>query len=449
MGKKKTKKKYHKSTHILTSFDHCVKRLAPSLMSAKVNTGDTARTPCVAVPSHRYFAMSANATTVGTARNMNFPERNTHAPLSPSCVHMYFPPGDDLSLCLRAVCWLAPRFADLPSSSSSPSSSSTAALDEPSTAAGSNGPQSHGKVNNDSTTTAPPSDPIPATAAPGDDDGDARQQGNSIAAATQDEPLQLLLELAAGRLGAGVDGIHRSLSLMAGALCRGLRGLRVRRAFASSLRAHLATVQVDAVFRFGEPKSLMAAAAAAGGRGGGGGGDAMVSQGRLALPPMLTWATFRKYTATMWVRLSPRADGGGGAPATLFRFRNGEGVGVEATLGAAGGGGGVGKGQQQQQHPQQGRREMVVTSYQRTSPGKSFSARCKFGPQAEAVHLDGGGVGEGVRQGGWRFVVVSHGQPYVKRSGRLRVSVDGVVVLDTELQYPPATGQGSKDPMSR
>lgn len=95
---------------------------------------------------------------------------------------------------------------------------------------------------------------------------------------------------------------------------------------------------------------------------------------------------------------------------------------------------------------------MVITSYQRSS-SKSFSARCKLGPQAEAVHLGGGGVGggvgEGVRQGGWRFVAVSHGQPYVKRSGRLRVSVDGAVVLDTELQYPPATGQGAKDPMSR
>lgn len=90
----------------------------------------------------------------------------------------------------------------------------------------------------------------------------------------------------------------------------------------------------------------------------------------------------------------------------------------------------------------------MVTSFPRPSSGKSFSARCRFGPQAEAVQL-GGGVGQGVRQGGWRFVVVSHGQPYVKRSGRLRVSVDGGVVLDTELQYPPATGQGAKDPMSR
>lgn len=86
-----------------------------------------------------------------------------------------------------------------------------------------------------------------------------------------------------------------------------------------------------------------------------------------------------------------------------------------------------------------------MTSFQR----KSFSARCKFGPPAEAVHLGGGGVGDGGRQDGWRFVVVSHGQPYVKRSGRLRVSVDGGVVLDTELQYPPATGHGAKDPMSR
>lgn len=311
------------------------------------------------------------------------------------------PAGDDLSLCLRAVCWLAPRFADLPSSSAAPE---------------------------------------PPAATLGDDD--ARRGENSAAAAAaaaQDEPLQLLLELAAGRLGTGVDGIHTSLSLMAGALCpRGLKTMGVRRAFASSLRAHLATVHVDSVFRFGAPKNLVAA-----------GGDGMPSPGRLALPPMLNWATFRKYTATMWVRLDPDAEGGGGGgggPATLFRFRNGDGVGVEATLSAAAGAGGAGVGGKGHQ---QGRREVVVTSFQRASSSKSFSARCRFGPQAEAVHLGGGGVGEGVRQGGWRFVVVSHGQPYVKRSGRLRVSVDGGVVLDTELQYPPATGQGAKDPMSR
>ena len=341
------------------------------------------------------------------------------------------------------MCWLAPRFAALPSS---------AAADESSTAAGGNNPLSHSE---DSTTLAAPAAGSAAHPAPAAS-GDARQEQNSAAAAvavaavaaapTQDEPLQLLLELAAGRLGAGVDGIHKSLSLMAGALCRrGLKSMSVRRAFASSLRAHLATVHVDSVFRFGAPKNSMA--------GGGGGDDGMISPGRLALPPMLNWATFRKYTATMWVRLDPDADGGGGS-ATLFRFRNGEGVGVEATLNApapAGGAVGGGKGQQQQQQQQQGRREIVMTSFQRSSSSKSFSARCKFGPQAETVHVGGGGgIGsEGARQGGWRFVVVSHGQPYVKRSGRLRVSVDGVVVLDTELQYPPATGQGSKDPMSR
>ncbi|CAN0288899.1 unnamed protein product, partial [Ectocarpus fasciculatus] len=323
--------------------------------------------------------------------------------------------GDDLGLCLRAACWLAPRFADL-SSSSSPrpqaADETTAALND----------DSEGTT----TTTATPETPAPAEAR---EDLGERQGQATAADDDEEEPLQLLLELGAGRLGAGVDGIHKSLSLMAGGL--GLKSMRVRRAFASALRAHLGTVRVDSVFRFDAPKA-----------GPPSGNEGVVSSpGRLALPPMLSWASFRKYTVTMWVRLDPAYVGGGAA--TLFRFRNAEGVGVEATLSGAAG---------EQQHPPSpsppprgGRREIVVTSFQR----KSFSARCKFGPPAEAVHLGGGGAGDGGRQDGWRFVVVSHGQPYVKRSGRLRVSVDGGVVLDTELQYPPATGQGSKDPMSR
>lgn len=357
--------------------------------------------------------------------------------------------GDDLALCLRAACWLAPRFANLPSSSGSPRHKKAAVTDK--TASSNTHSRSADSANL-------------GVAAPGtralhfmENSDDERQEEEAGAAGAEDEPLQLLLELGAGHLGAGVGGIHQSLSLMAGALGGGLKSMRVRRAFASSLRAHLGTVQVDSVFRFDAPKNLMASSSSSS-SGSGAQGGGMLSRGRLALPPMLNWASFRKYTVTMWVRLDPVS--GDGAPATLFRFRNGEGVGVEATLsastaaasaGAADTPGDVGvqKGQQQQQR-QQGRREMVITTHQRSS-SKSFSARCRLGPQAEAVHLGGvgGGVGEGVRQGGWRFVVVSHGQPYVKRSGRLRVSVDGATVLDTELQYPQATGQGSKDPMSR
>lgn len=232
---------------------------------------------------------------------------------------------------------------------------------------------------------------------------------------------------------------------MGGAL-RGLESMAVRRAFASSLRAHLGNVQVDSVFRFDAPR---ARASSAGGGGGEGGGAGSPSPGRLALPALLNWASFRKYTTTMWVRLDPAAGGGA---VTLFRFRNGEGVGVEATLSAAGvgtaGGAGSGSGSGVK-NMQGGRRKIVVTSFPRPSQ-KSSSAHCKFGPQAEVVQLGGGGVGgEGVRQRGWRFVVVSHGQPYVKRAGRLKVSVDGMVVLDAELPYPVATGMSAKDPVSR
>lgn len=343
-------------------------------------------------------------------------------------------PGDDLGLCLRAVRWLAPRFAGL----SSPSDPQQPALPEAEAAAAADTVAASATEVTSSGTALFPA----ATSHEGPE-----RTRPATPEAQDEEPLQLLLELGAGHLGAGVDGIHKSLSLMAGALDGGgggeqgggLKSMRLRRAFASSLRAHLATVQVDSVFRFDAPRSLAAAG------GGGGGGGNMLSPGRLALPPMLNWASFRKYTATMWVRLDPA---GGGGAATLFRFRNGEGVGVEATLSAAGPptgsaatSGGGGKVQQQLQ----GRREIVVTSFQRSSKG--FSARCKFGPPAEVVQL--GVTGQGVRQGGWRFVAVSHGQPYVKRSGRLRVSVDGDVVLDTELPYPAVTGQGSKDPMSR
>ncbi|CAM9853673.1 unnamed protein product, partial [Ectocarpus sp. 13 AM-2016] len=147
--------------------------------------------------------------------------------------------GDDLGLCLRAACWLAPRFADL-SSSSSPRPQ---AADETS-AALNDGSQAT------TTTTATPETPAPGEAR---EDFGERQGQTTAARDDGEEPLQLLLELGAGRLGAGVDGIHKSLSLMAGAL--GPKSLRVRRAFASALRAHLRTVRVDSVFRFDAPKA--------------------------------------------------------------------------------------------------------------------------------------------------------------------------------------------------
>lgn len=327
--------------------------------------------------------------------------------------HLYKHAGDDLALCLRAVCWLAPRFPD-------PSLGRRAQED------------------GSSTGTQRCEDPFIEA-------DEEQQKARSGAAAVEkidagtegddDEPLQLLLELAAGHLGAGVDGLHASLSLMGGTL-GGLKSMRVRRAFAASLRAHLATVQVDSVFRFDTPKNYLTA----------NGDEGVSSPGRLALPPMLNWASFRKYTVTMWVRPDPSNEG---SAATLFRFRNGEGVGVEATLSAAGCGSVDGGGKSFGSGQGQGGREIVVTSFLKATSQKTFSAHCKFGSQPEAVHLGGGGVGEGVRQGGWRFVAVSHGQPYLKRSGRLRVSVDGGVVLETELQYPSGTGQASKDPISR
>ncbi|CAM9623861.1 unnamed protein product, partial [Ectocarpus sp. 12 AP-2014] len=212
--------------------------------------------------------------------------------------------GDDLGLCLRAACWLAPRFADL-SSSSSPRPQ---AADEIS-AALNDGSQAT------TTATATPETPAPGEAR---EDFGERQGQTTAARDDGEEPLQLLLELGAGRLGAGVDGIHKSLSLMAGAL--GPKSMRVRRAFASALRAHLGTVRVDSVFRFDAPKAGPPS----------GNGGLVSSPGRLALPPMLSWASFRKYTVTMWVRLDPAYTGGDAA--TLFRFRNAEGVGVEATL---------------------------------------------------------------------------------------------------------------------
>ncbi|CAM9584608.1 unnamed protein product, partial [Ectocarpus sp. 8 AP-2014] len=216
--------------------------------------------------------------------------------------------GDDLGLCLRAACWLAPRFADLCSSSSprpQAADETAAALNDGSQAT--------------TTTTATPETPAPGEAR---EDLGERQGQTTAARDDGEEPLQLLLELGAGRLGAGVDGIHKSLSLMAGALL-GLRSMRVRRAFASALRAHLGTVRVDSMFRFDAPKAGPPS----------GNGGVVSSPGRLALPPMLSWASFRKYTVTMWVRLDPAYAGGGAA--TLFRFRNAEGVGVEATLSGA------------------------------------------------------------------------------------------------------------------
>lgn len=293
-------------------------------------------------------------------------------------------------------------------------------------------------------------------------ENDARVEsgGGDKLSSNEEEPLQLLLELAAGRLGTGVNGLHTSLSLVGGGF-EGLKSLRVRRAFAASLRAHLATVQVDSVFRFDPPKYL----GMSDGGGGGGGGDSgegtgggdvgmsgeahsVRSPGRLAVPPLLNWGSCRKYTATMWLR--PEMAHGGAV--TLFRFRSGEGVGVEAILSAATAAGPVSGGDHDGQPPEG---EIVVTSFLRAAARKSFSVRCKFGAQAAATGGGGSivgslaGVAEEARLGGWRFVAVSHGQPYVKRAGRLRISVDGEVVLETELQYPAGTGQASRDAMSR
>lgn len=340
--------------------------------------------------------------------------------------------GDDLALCLKAVCWLAPRFVE-------PTLAPRLAGDN----LGGGVRATREEDGRDGVESGDIPNPFETATAPGR--GRSEERGEEGEERTVDEPLQLLLELAAGHLGAGVDGLHRSLSLMGGA-SRGLRSMHVRRAFASSLRAHLGTVQVDSVFRFDRPKFL----AGGGGGDGGAGTRGVPSPGRLALPAMLNWASFRKYTVTMWVRLDPAEEdhGDGTGTATLFRFRNGEGVGVEATLS---GGVATSAAATVAAAGKRTGREIVVTSYQRSSASaqRGFSARCRFGPQAEAVHLGGRGVGEGVRQGGWRFVVVSHGQPYVKRAGRLRVSVDGGVVLDTELQYPAGTGNTSRDPMSR
>lgn len=403
-------------------------------------------------PSPPYSSLHGSFSQLGgpsTYPKLSHEHMSSLACLPSLSLTLFAAPGDDLALCLRAACWLAPRFRDLASPTSGRQPVAAAALPAAVTDGAANSPaaDSHGSGAASQAASDPSSAASRATGTTVSAGGGGAPPQDGAPTATamavaQDEPLQLLLELGAARLGAGVDGIHKSLSLMAGALGGGaLKSMRLRRAFASSLRAHLATVQVDSVFRFEAPTNLV--------RNGGGGGGALVSPGRLALPPMLSWASFRKYTATMWVRLDPHEGGGGGA-ATLFRFRNGEGVGVEATLSAAVAAAGGGGGRKESPRPQQlqGRREIVVTTYQRSN-GKSFAARCKFGPQAEAVHLGGGGVGEGVRQGGWRFVAVSHGQPYVKRTGRLRVSVDGAVVLETDLQYPPATGQGAKDPMSR
>lgn len=245
--------------------------------------------------------------------------------------------------------------------------------------------------------------------------------------------------------------------------------MRLRRAFAAALRAHLQTVQVDAVFRFDSPRRLDGGGSghvpAAAGGAGSGTSQEISSPGRLALPPMSNWGSFRKYTVTMWVRPDPVQ--GGGHPVTLFRFRTGEGVGVEAVLTAAAAPATV-TASGVTVFPE---KEIVVTSFLKgsssSSAQKSFSARCKFGgpklaaettADAEgggvagdeaAAAAAGGGVAEGARMGGWRFVAVSHGQPLVKRAGKLRVSVDGEVILETELQYPAGTGQAARDAMSR
>lgn len=306
--------------------------------------------------------------------------------------------GDDLALCLRAVCWLAPRFQAL---------------------------------SNDRNVIANHETDLTNGFVGVVDQSTKGIENEQPSRQKTEEPLQLLLELAAARLGTGVDGLHTSLSLIGGTL-KGLKSMRVRKAFAASLRAHLGAVQLDSVLRFDPPKCL--------------GAGEEPSPGRLAFPPsMLNWATFRKYSVTMWIRPDPTpspADGGSTASVTLFQFRNGDsdagaGIGVEATLrdvpDSNSSNGGM-------------RKEIVVTSFQKASSNKSFSARGRFGPQEEEVQL---GTGGGVRQGDWRFVVVSHGQPYVKRTGRLRVSVDGSIVLDAELPYPSGSGQAAKEPISR
>lgn len=319
--------------------------------------------------------------------------------------------GDDLALCLRAVCWLAPRFQ---------------ALSNDQNGIAKNYTDLHGEATKNGFVG------IVGRNVGGVESEQPRRK--------TEEPLQLLLELAAARLGTGVDGLHTSLALIGGTL-KGLKSMRVRKAFAASLRAHLGAVQLDSVLRFDPPKYL---------RGVGAGGEGEVaSPGRLALPPsMLNWATFRKYSVTMWIRPDPtsshHAGGSTTTSATLFRFRNGDsgtgtGIGVEATL----------RDVPDSSSSSGMRKEIVVTSFQRASSNKSFSARCKFGPQEEEVQLGVDGVGGGIRQGDWRFVVVSHGQPYVKRAGRLRVWVDGSVVLDAELPYPSGNGQAAKEPISR
>lgn len=385
--------------------------------------------------------------------------------LPPTCT----PAGDDLALSLRAARWLAPRFLAL----SSAATSSTAdgaegeigkrALDTNAGAVDKKGAAAATKASGAAENDMEDSNPFLPTAASVPSSPHSGSAGALGGGDGHDEPLQLLLELAAGRLGAGADGLHNSLSLIGGAF-RGLTSMRLRRAFAAALRAHLQTVQVDAVFRFDSPRQVDDGSSGHDPAAGGGAG--ISPPARLALPPMSNWGSFRKYTVTMWVRPDP-VQGGGGHPVTLFRLRTGEGVGVEAVLTApaapatptVSGATAITE------------KEIVVTSFLKgsssSSAQKSFSARCKFGGPKLAAETTadtdggsvtgdeaaaaaaGGGVAEGARMGGWRFVVVSHGQPLVKRAGKLRVSVDGEVMLETELQYPAGTGQAARDAMSK
>lgn len=334
---------------------------------------------------------------------------------------------------MRAIQWLASRYHELGGELSS-----SVALEE-----------------EENPFLSPPSTP-PSTHDTGAENRAKDSESN------KEEPLQLLLELAAGRLGAGVDGLHTSLALIGGDF-NGLTSMRVRRAFAAALRAHLAAVRLDSVFRFGRPKYVAGVPRSiVGGNSGGKNGfpdgtSGVSSPGRLALPLVQNWALFRKYTVTLWIRPEIDSadviddDGLSPGPVTLFRLRSMEGIGVEARLSSTASAGDVGHNREM---------DLVVTSFLRVSAQKSFSVKGKLPaptPMATSMESDavetgtsvGGSIAEGVRLGGWRFIVISHGQPYVKRSGKLRISVDGEVMLETELPYPPGTGQGSKDPLSR
>ncbi|CAM9407460.1 unnamed protein product, partial [Discosporangium mesarthrocarpum] len=265
--------------------------------------------------------------------------------------------------------------------------------------------------------------------------------------------LEPLLVQAASNVGAGVEGITEALRIISGTWQGdGLRKLRFRQAFAEAIREHLDRVPVDVAFRFGRREGGAGIAA-----DGGGGGKI---KARLALPATLDWGAFRGYTVTMWLRPDPTADGDS---FLLFCFRNSAGVGVEAALGPtraeeveAGQGGTkeIGGRSEGEEWDLSFTREIKITSYHRSNLERGSSVKCRVGSLCGDVAENGagGGTGAGARagdRGGWRLVTVSHGLPYVRRSGRLQVAVDAKVVLEAELPYPTATGQASGDVMLR